>query len=144
MTTPSRRTVLFLCTGNSARSQMAEGFGRVFAPEGTEVVSAGTEPKGIHPRAIQVMDEVGVDIRPQRSQDIEGIDLESLELVVTLCGSADRRCPPLPAGVAKEHWPLPDPAAAEGAEGEVVAAFHSARDEIRHRVEVLMEKLRAS
>ena len=144
MTTPANRTVLFLCTGNSARSQMAEGFAKVCAPQGVEVLSAGTEPKGIHPRAIQVMDEVGVDIRSQRSQDIEGIDTGSLDLVVTLCGSADRRCPPLPAGVAKEHWPLPDPAEAEGGEEEVVAVFRSVRDEVRRRVEELMEGLQAS
>ncbi len=144
MTTPANRTVLFLCTGNSARSQMAEGFAKVCAPQGTEVVSAGTEPKGIHPRAIQVMDEVGVDIRPQRSQDLEEIDIGSLEFVVTLCGSADRRCPPLPAGVAKEHWPLPDPAEAEGDEEEVVAVFRSVRDDILRRVEELMDGLGAS
>jgi arsenate reductase len=123
---------------------MAEGFARLCAPQGVEVLSAGTEPKGIHPRAIQVMDEVGVDIRPQRSQDFEGIDTGSLDLVVTLCGSADRRCPPLPAGVAKEHWPLPDPAAAEGGEEEVVAVFRSVRDEVRRRVEELMEGLQTS
>jgi arsenate reductase len=120
---------------------MAEGFARLCAPQGVEVLSAGTEPKGIHPKAIQVMDEVGVDIRPQRSQDLEGIDIGSLDLVVTLCGSADRRCPPLPAGVAKEHWPLPDPAEAEE---EVVAVFRSARDDIRRRVEELMEGLQTS
>lgn len=100
------QTILFLCTGNSCRSQMAEGFGRALAPVGFEILSAGTEPRGIHPKAIQVMAEVGIDIGSQNSQGLEGIDLGGLGLVVTLCDSADQRCPSLPAAVSKGHWPL--------------------------------------
>lgn len=138
------QTILFLCTGNSCRSQMAEGFGRALAPVGFEILSAGTEPRGIHPKAIQVMAEVGIDIGSQNSQGLEGIDLGGLGLVVTLCDSADQRCPSLPAAVSKDHWPLPDPVEAEGGEEEVMAVFRTVRDAIRRRVEELMVGLKSS
>jgi arsenate reductase len=120
---------------------MAEGFGRALAPAGFTILSAGTDPKGIHPRAVQAMDEVDIDIRSQSSNDLKGVELAELDLVVTLCGSADERCPVLPPRVAKEHWPLPDPAEAEGGEDEVVAVFRSVREDILRRVEGLLVRL---
>ncbi len=132
------QTILFLCTGNSCRSQMAEGFGRSRAPEGVTVLSAGLDPQGINPRAVEAMDEVGIDIRSQTSNDLEGIDLAGLDLVVTLCGSAAERCPVLPEDVATEHWPLPDPAEAHGTSEEVMAVFRTVRDDINKRVEELL------
>jgi arsenate reductase len=140
MSAPGEKTILFLCTGNSCRSQMAEGFGLALAPTGYRILSAGTDPKGIHPRAVQAMDEVGVDIRSQTSNDLEGIELADLDLIVTLCGSADEQCPVLPTGVEKEHWPLPDPAEATGSEEEVAAIFRSVRDDIHRRVEELLAR----
>ena len=130
--------ILFLCTANSCRSQMAEGFARVLAPENVRVYSAGTEPKTIHPLAIKVMKEAGVDISVQRSKRLEEIPLEKIDLVVTLCGEAAESCPALPNKTERLHWPLPDPALAQGDEKAVLKTFREVRDEIRSRVEELL------
>jgi arsenate reductase len=130
--------ILFLCTGNSCRSQMAEGWGRRLAGEGTEVWSAGTAPLGIDPRAAQVMAEVGVDLSEQRSKHLDEVPVSDLDLVVTLCGGARDSCPVLPVDVRRVHWPLPDPASATGSEAEVLDFFRAVRDDIRARVEALM------
>ena len=124
--------VLFLCVGNSARSQIAEGFARKLAPPGAEIWSAGTEPKELNPCAVQVMDEAGIDIRGQRSKHMDEVPWRTAEMVVTLCGEAADACPVVPGNVRRLHWPLADPAAAS--EPERVAAFREARDEIRWRV----------
>ena len=128
---PPRR-VLFLCVGNSARSQMAEGFARKLAPTGAEIWSAGTAPKELHPLAVQVMDEAGIDIRGQRAKHLDEVPWQTAEMVVTLCGEAADLCPAVPGNVRRLHWPLEDPAAA--GEAERLAAFREARDEIRWRV----------
>jgi arsenate reductase (thioredoxin) len=133
--------VLFLCTGNSCRSQMAEGWVRHLGGERIEVLSAGIESHGKNPRAIEVMREAGVDISGQESTKLTEQMLTSADYIVTVCGHADENCPVLPAGVRKEHWPLNDPAQVTGSEGEIMAAFRESRDDIRRRVEDLIERL---
>lgn len=129
--------ILFLCTANSCRSQMAEGFTRVLASKNVRVYSAGTEPKKVHPLAIKVMKEAGIDISDQGSKGLETIPLERIDLLVTLCGEAAEQCPTLPKKTEHLHWPLPDPARAQGDEPQVLEVFRAVRDEIRARVERL-------
>jgi arsenate reductase len=124
--------VLFLCLGNSARSQIAEGFARKLAPSGVEVWSAGIEPKSVNPIAVQVMEEAGLDIRGQSSKHMNDVPWQTADTIITLCGEAAEVCPAVPAEVRRMHWPLADPAAAP--EADRLAAFRDARDEIRWRV----------
>jgi two-component system phosphate regulon sensor histidine kinase PhoR len=133
-----RKTILFLCTGNSCRSQMAEGFARRLAPDGFKIYSAGTLPKEIHLLAVRVMKEVEIDISSQRSKGIEAIPVETVDLLITLCGEAEEACPALAAQVERQHWPLRDPAVAQGGEDEVLKIFREVRDEIQRRVENLL------
>ena len=135
--------ILFLCTGNSCRSQMAEGWTRALADDSTTVQSAGIEAHGKNPRAIAVMAEAGQDISQQESTRVDTAMLAAADLVVTVCGHADEHCPVLPAGTRKEHWPLDDPAKATGSEDEIMAVFRASRDEIRQRVEALLQRLQA-
>lgn len=135
--------ILFLCTGNSCRSQMAEGWARHYGGDWLDVLSAGIEAHGKNPRAIAVMQAAGVDISHQESTRLTPEMLEGVDLVITVCGHADEHCPVLPAGTAKEHWPLSDPAKAEGSDEEIMAVFRATRDEIRHRVRTLVERLQA-
>ena len=128
------KTVLFLCTGNSCRSQMAEGFARHGAGPGLRVLSAGTDPAGVNPLAVRVMAEVGIDIANQRSKSLAEIPLEAIDWVVTLCGDAAERCPALPAGARQLHWALPDPAAASGSPEEILDRFREVRDAVAARV----------
>lgn len=134
--------ILFLCTGNSCRSQMAEGWARQLAPTDWTIQSAGIEAHGKNPRAIAVMAEAGVDIAGQESTRVTDAMLEDADLVVTVCGHADEHCPVLPPGTRKEHWPLSDPAKATGTEAEVMRVFHATRDEVRERVAGLVARLR--
>jgi len=127
---PSR--VLFLCIHNSSRSQMAEGFARRLAPAGVEVMSAGTEPSRVHPRAIEAMAEVGIDLAGQTSKHLDDVRWRDCDTVVTLCGEADEACPTLAGDVRRVHWPLPDPSAAP--EARQLEVFREVRDEIRWRV----------
>ena len=134
ITAPPRR-VLFLCVHNSARSQMAEGFARSSAPQAVEVWSAGTEPRSVHPAAIEVMAEVGIDLAGQRAKSLDEVPWRDADTVVTLCGEAEEVCPTLAADVRKVHWPLPDPSRAP--ESERLETFRRVRDEIRWRVSSL-------
>ena len=127
--------VLFLCTGNSCRSQMAEGWANHLGSEWLEAQSAGIEAHGKNPRAIAVMREAGVDISGQESTRVTPEMLAWADLVVTVCGHADEHCPVLPPGVQKKHWPLEDPAKATGSEEEIMAKFRATRDEVKSRVE---------
>ncbi len=136
--------VLFLCTGNSCRSQMAQGWGRVLGGSEFEFRSAGIEVHGKNPRAIAVMAEAGVDLSGQESTRLTDEMLRRADLVVTVCGHADELCPALPPGTRKEHWPLEDPARAAGSEEEIMRVFRAAREEIRGRVEGLLHRLRAA
>ncbi|WRP17164.1 arsenate reductase ArsC [Carboxydochorda subterranea] len=138
-----RVRILFVCTGNSARSQMAEGFGRALGEGIAEARSAGLEPKGLHPYAVRAMAEVGIDISQQRSKLLSMEDIRWADVVVTLCGDARDRCPVLPPGTRSYHWPLPDPAAARGSEADVLAVFRAVRDEIERDVRQLLASLAA-
>jgi len=136
--TKAKTRLLFLCTGNSCRSQMAEGWARALSGDRLEVRSAGIEAHGKNPRAIAVMAEVGVDISGQESTRLNDEMLCWANCLVTVCGHADEHCPVLPPGVRKLHWPLIDPAKAVGSEAEVMQAFRLSRDEIRRRVTALL------
>jgi len=135
------RHILFLCTGNSCRSQMAEGWARSLAGDGVQVESAGIEAHGKNPRAIAVMAEAGVDISGQDSTVVTEEMLRRADVVVTVCGHADELCPVLPAAVRKIHWPLTDPARATGSEEEIMAEFRATRDEVEQRVRGLLADL---
>lgn len=128
--------VIFICTGNSARSQMAEGLLRHHAGEQYDVYSAGLEPKGVNPFAIQAMDEIGLDIRDQWSKSLKDyMGRMFFRYVITVCGHADAACPqPLWAqGGTKLHWPFDDPAAVDGTDAEKLAKFCEVRDQLdRH------------
>ena len=139
---PQKIRILFLCTGNSCRSQMAEGYARQLGGERVEVRSAGIEAHGKNPHAIAVMQEVGVDIAGQESTQLTPEMLEWADVVITVCGHAGQHCPALPPGTRKEHWPLEDPARATGAEEEILAVFRATRDEVRRRVEALLPELK--
>ena len=105
-------SILFLCTGNSCRSQMAEGWARQYGGDKLTATSAGIEAHGKNPRAIAAMQEAGIDISQQQSTRLTPNMLQHIDLVITVCGHADEHCPLLPAGAEKRHWPLPDPAPA--------------------------------
>ena len=133
--------ILFLCTGNSCRSQIAEGWTRELAGSDITVQSAGIEAHGKNPRAIAVMQEVGVDISQQESTRLTDDMLAAADVLVTVCGHADEHCPALPAGINKIHWPLEDPARAAGSDELVMQVFRARRDDIRRRVQELLDTL---
>jgi len=136
--------ILFLCTGNSCRSQMAEGWARKMLDDSFEVCSAGIEAHGQNPYAIEAMREAGVDISNQRSTRLTDWMLDSVDLVVTVCGHADEHCPALPVTTRKEHWPLDDPAGATGSETQVLEVYRASRDDLRRRVTGLVNRIRDS
>ena len=129
------RGVLFLCVANSVRSQMAEGFARAAAPEGIRVHSAGSFPGSLHPLAVRVMAELGIDISGQHSKGADAVALDEVDLVVTLC--QEEVCPPLPSGVRHLHWPCVDPMADATNEAELLDGFRQLREQVRRRVEPL-------
>ncbi|HVO80391.1 MAG TPA: arsenate reductase ArsC [Terriglobales bacterium] len=126
--------VLFLCTGNSARSQMAEGYLRHVAGERFEALSAGVEPKALHPLAVEAMREIGIDISRQRSKDVVSLLGQPIPYVVTVCDNARERCPIFPGTYKFLHWSFDDPAAAQGSREDKLAVFRRVRDEIAHRI----------
>ena len=127
--------ILFLCTHNSARSQMAEGLLRHLAGERFEVHSAGTEATHVRPLAIRAMEEIGVDISGQESKTLERYLGEPFDYVITVCDDANEACPFFPGAERRLHWSLPDPSAAEGTEEERLKVFRSVRDALRDRVQ---------
>ena len=129
------RHILFLCVANSARSQMAEGIARSLAPAGTKISSAGSQPSQVNPLAIRALDEIGVDVRAQRSKSVETIDPEGVDVVVTLC--AEEVCPVFLGKAHRVHWGLPDPAHAGATDEERLQAFRDVRDELRRRLAVV-------
>lgn len=131
----SRPKVLFLCTGNSARSQMAEGYLRHVAANEFEPLSAGVEPKGLNPLAVEAMNEIGIDISRQTSKDVRDFLGQAIPYVVTVCDNARQRCPIFPRTYKSLHWSLDDPAEAIGSHEEKMAVFRRVRDEIRQRVD---------
>lgn len=128
------KKIYFLCTGNSCRSQMAEGYARKYLNGHYEVQSAGVEVHGLNPLAVEAMAEDGVDISNQTSTLIDPAYYQSADLIITLCGDARDRCPAIPTKAKKLHWPLPDPAQASGSREEKMAVFRQVRDEIKQRV----------
>ena len=131
----TKKTLYFLCTGNSCRSQMADGWAQKLLPEEWEVYSAGIETHGVNPNAIKAMNEVGIDISHHTSDLINPDILNKATLVVTLCGDAADKCPMTPPGVRREHWGFEDPAKATGTEEEKWAVFQQVRDAIGTRIE---------
>ena len=127
--------ILFLCVANSARSQMAEGLGRMILGDRVPVASAGSEPSRENPYAIEVMREIGVDLSSHRSKSVQTVDPGTVSTVVTLC--AEEVCPVFLGGARRLHWPIPDPASRDDSipRDEMLARFRSARDEIRARIE---------
>lgn len=126
--------VLFLCTGNSCRSQMAEGWLKHLGGNEFEVYSAGIVAHGQNPRAITAMADVGIDISQQKSEALDLAILDKIDLLVTVCGNADETCPTVPVSCEKQHWPFDDPAKAQGSEEEIMAEFYRVRDQIRDRI----------
>jgi arsenate reductase len=123
--------VLILCTGNSARSQMAEGLLRHHGGGSSEVFSAGTKPTQVRAEAIAVMGEVGIDISGHRSKSVDEFGGQTFDYVITVCDNAKESCPVFPATTKRIHWSLEDPAAVKGTEEERLAAFRRVRDQIR-------------
>lgn len=136
-----KKTIYFLCTGNSCRSQMAEGWGKKLLDEDWEVLSAGIEAHGVNPNAVKAMNEIGVDISSQTSDIIDPQLLNNVDFVVTLCGDAADKCPMTPPHVHREHWGFDDPAKAEGTDEEKRAFFRRVRDEIGARIELFAKQV---
>jgi arsenate reductase (thioredoxin) len=130
----TKTRVLFLCTHNSARSQMAEGLLRHFAGGRFEVMSAGTEASSVRPEAILAMSELGVDISEQTSKTMERYLGEPFAYVVTVCDDANEACPVFPGAKSRLHWSFRDPSRAEGSEEERLEVFRKVRDEIQGRI----------
>lgn len=128
------KKVMFLCTGNSCRSQMAEGFAREYGKGLIEAYSAGLTPSRVHPRAIKVMQEIGFDISHQLSKAIDEALLKQMYIIITLCGHAEAMCPMTPPDIKRIHWPIDDPVGTIGSEEEIMKEFRRARDAIKKRV----------
>jgi arsenate reductase (thioredoxin) len=129
-----KQKLLVLCTGNSARSQMAEGLLRRAAGDRFEVYSAGTKPTRVRPEAIAVMAEIGIDISGHRSKSVDEFAGQDLDCVITVCDNARETCPVFPAKAQRLHWPFEDPAAVEGSDNRRMAAFRAVRDQIREKI----------
>ncbi|MGG6310295.1 arsenate reductase (thioredoxin) [Paenibacillus macerans] len=135
----AKKTIYFLCTGNSCRSQMAEGWAKTYLGDPWNVYSAGIEAHGLNPNAVKAMQEVGIDISAQTSDIIDMELLNHADMVVTLCGDAADRCPMTPPHVKREHWGFDDPAKAHGTDEEKWAVFQRVRDEIGARIKQFAE-----
>jgi len=125
------KRVLFLCTGNSARSQLAEGIMRHYRGDEFEVFSAGTDPKGVHPKTLAVLGEIGIDASGQRSKHISELPAQEFDYIITLCGNAAQNCPVFLGRGVKMHHGFSDPAAALGNDEDMLQAFRSVRDQIK-------------
>ena len=136
--------VIFLCTGNSCRSQMAEGWLRHLGGEQLEAFSAGTHPAGKNPLALCAMGEVGVDITGQESENLDKYAEQPFDYVITVCDRAREVCPVFPGGDRQLHWSFDDPAEAQGTDEERMPEFRRVRDEIRERIERFLGEMMAS
>lgn len=130
-----KKRVLILCTGNSARSQMAEGLLRYDAGDNFEVMSAGVISSFVRPQAIEAMREIGVDISSHRSKSVDEFAGQNFDYVITVCDNAKENCPFFPGGTKRIHWSFDDPAEASGSEAEKLAVFRRVRDEIREKLQ---------
>jgi arsenate reductase len=137
----SKARVLILCTGNSARSQMAEGLLRQMGGTRYEVFSAGTKPVGVNPLATEAMREVGIDISTQRSKSVAEFDGQKFATVITVCDHAAEECPVFPGAPQRVHWSLPDPAAVSGTREQKLGAFRKVRDELERRIQWFVTSL---
>jgi arsenate reductase len=136
------KKIMFLCTGNTCRSQMAEGFAKQLGKGLIEPYSAGLMPSGVvHPRAIAAMKDAGIDISGQRSKGIAPDLLQTMDIIVTLCGNAEASCPMTPPEIKRMHWPIDDPVGAAGTEEEIMKEFRKSRDEIKGRIRELIHSL---
>ena len=138
--------IIFLCTGNSARSQMAEGFARdlkekTYKDNNLLILSAGVSPKPVNPLSIKVMAEKGIDLTNYKSKSLDDIDLTNADYIITLCGDAKDNCPYVGAKTKNLHWDLLDPANAEGSEEEKLNFFRKIRDEIEIRVKDFLKTI---
>ncbi|MGQ9606584.1 MAG: arsenate reductase ArsC [Thermogutta sp.] len=134
------KTVLILCTGNSCRSQMAEALWNDLAGGTWQAVSAGSRPAGyVHPLAVQVLSELGLDLSRNRSKHVDEFRDRPFDLVVTVCDNARESCPTFPGASRIEHWPFPDPAEAEGTQEQRLAVFRAVRDAIRDRIRAFLQ-----
>lgn len=136
------KKIMFLCTANSCRSQMAEGFAKEFGKGLVEVYSAGLMAAGVHRRAIAVMKEIGIDISKQKSKEIDEKLLRKMDIVITLCGNAEETCPWTPPQIKRLHWPIKDPVGTVGNEEEIMEEFRRTRDEIKERVINLIKEIK--
>ena len=136
--------VLILCTGNSARSQMAEGLLRALSRGAVEASSAGTKPSQINPLAIAAMKEAGIDISAHRSKSVEEFAAQRFDIVITVCDNAKETCPIFPGAPERIHWSFPDPATVEGSHEEKLRAFRDVRDGLQQRLQQLMDSRRPS
>lgn len=132
------KRVLILCTGNSARSQMAEGLLRHLGGSNYEVRSAGTHPSSVNPFAIEAMREIGIDISAHSSKSVAEFTNQEFDIVVTVCDSAAEQCPVFPGAPYRIHWSLPDPNAASGSEAQRLAVFRSVRDDLATRLRAFL------
>ncbi len=130
----AKRRVLFLCTHNAARSQIAEGWLRRLAGDRYDVASAGTEKTRVHPLAIAAMKEAGIDISAHASKTMDGLLDQPWDYIITVCDSANEKCPFFPARTTRLHWSLPDPSQATGSPEEQLTAFRRVRDDIKRRI----------
>ena len=136
----SKQRVLILCTGNSARSQMAEGLLRHDGGARFEVYSAGTHPSQVRPEAVAAMREIGIDISAHRSKSVDEFVGQDFDTVITVCDNAKENCPVFPAKTERLHWSFDDPASAQGDEAAQLAVFRRVRDEIRARLRQFIER----
>ena len=142
MTEDKITKVLFLCTGNSCRSQIAEAWLRELGGESFEVNSAGLEPHGVNPYTITVMEELGFDMSEHRSKHLDEFIREAeFDYLITVCGNADERCPFFPGMGTRLHWPFEDPAAFEGPEPEKLAVFRKVRDQIKDKIQSWLDDM---
>ena len=123
------KKVMFLCTGNSCRSQMAEGFAKELGKGIIEPYSAGVISTFVHPRAIEAMKEIGIDISGQSSKEIDKGQLKKMAIIITLCSNAEESCPLTPPEIKRFHWPIKDPVSFSGTEDEIMNEFRRARNE---------------
>ena len=135
------KKVLILCTGNSCRSQMAEGYLKKFSGNGAEVFSAGIEAHGMNKNAVKVMMEDGIDITGQFSKRISDLPQHDFEIVLTVCDNANERCPVFPFKAEKYHYDFPDPAKASGTEDEILNEFRKVRDQIKQYMKTFVDNI---
>lgn len=135
MSEHNRKTVLFLCTHNSARSQMAEGLLRHLTGDTYQVFSAGTEKTSVRPQAVQVMAEIGIDISKQQSKTLVQYLQDGFDEVITVCDDANEACPVFPNAKNRRHWSFPDPSKAQGTEDEQLQVYRTVRDALLQKLE---------